>query len=68
MPVEQGEALDAIIEKIGGKLGVDDKNQLLRKIAAEFIQKYEDQYGPIQTRESHRRPDGSHGRKPVDAT
>lgn len=66
MPLEQAEALDIIVENIGGKLGVSDKQALLRKIIAEFIEKYEDKYGNVATREAQRRPDGKDGRKPLD--
>ncbi len=68
VPVEQAEALDHIVEKIGGKLGVSDKKELVRKIISEYIQCYEEKYGIIQPRRSVRQPGGKDAQRPVDAT
>jgi len=41
IPVEQGEVLDYIIDKDGKKYGLFDKNQLVRTLVSDFIEKYE---------------------------
>ncbi len=51
MPVEQAAALQFIVEQIGGKLGVSSKEAPIRQITADFIKKFEDQYGPVETRD-----------------
>ncbi|MGD1838643.1 MAG: hypothetical protein ACPKPY_11390 [Nitrososphaeraceae archaeon] len=42
IPVEQSEVLDYIIDMDGKKYGITDRNQLVRTLVSDFIEKYED--------------------------
>lgn len=68
IPLEQAQALEEIVDKIGNKLGVGSREQLVRRIIADYIERYEEKYGPIQTRKSVRLPNNDDASKPVDAT
>ncbi len=52
IPSEQADALDKIIEKIGRKIGVADKQQLVRNLIGDYIKEYEKTYGPIDNENS----------------
>lgn len=41
LPVEQGDVLDYIVDTEGKKFGSLDKQQLVRNIVSDFIEKYE---------------------------
>lgn len=58
IPIEQAQALDEIVDKVGGKLGVTSKEQLIRRLIGDFIDKYEQQYGRVETRKAVRLPNG----------
>lgn len=52
IPKQQADALDNIVKEEGLKYGIIDKNELVRHIIGDFIARYEDQHGLINSMRS----------------
>jgi hypothetical protein len=47
IPRKQADALDVIVKREGLKYGIIDKGELVRFIIADFMRRYEEEYGLI---------------------
>ena len=66
IPTEQGEVLDYIISRDGKKYGLLDKNQLVRALVSDFIEKYELYKNLMSARKSVKGVNGKDFMQPFD--
>ena len=65
IPVEMIEVIDCIINKDGRKYGILDRNQMVRTLVSDFIEKYETYKNTRMARKVVRGPDGKDMAQPL---
>lgn len=54
IPIEQATALDDIYKRVGKKYGYTNRNELVKAIISDFIEKYEEKHDLVQARKAVR--------------
>jgi metal-responsive CopG/Arc/MetJ family transcriptional regulator len=59
IPMEQSNALDDIVKKIGKRNGISNRNELVKSIIRDYIEGYEEKHDLVQARKAVKM-DGKH--------
>lgn len=54
IPMEQSNALDDIVQKVGKRYGLSNRNELVKAIISDFVEKYEEKHDLVQARKAVR--------------
>ncbi len=54
IPMEQSNALDDIVKKVGKKYGISNRNELVKTIIRDVIEGYEEKHDLVQARKAVR--------------
>ena len=54
IPIEQAEALEHIVKKDGKRLGITNRNELVKQLIRDFIEKYEETHDLVAARKAVR--------------
>lgn len=54
IPMEQSNALDDIVRKVGKRYGLSNRNELVKAIISDFVEKYEEKHDLVQARKAVR--------------
>ena len=65
LPVEMIEVLDHIIDKDGRKYGILDRNQMVRTLVSDFIERYENYKNTRLARKVVKGPNGEDVAQPL---
>lgn len=52
IPMEQSNALDDIVKRVGKRYGITNRNELVKAIISDFVQKYEEKNDLVQARKA----------------
>lgn len=65
IPMEQSNALDNIVEKVGKKYGYSNRNELVKTIIRDFIEEYEKKHDLVSARKAVKLLSGKDVMKPI---